>query len=716
MFSSDKPINKISEDILGRSNFSKELAKAIVNADSKESLIVALNGTWGSGKSSVINMVEDECKNIYQNKIKVVRFNPWYYSDRSNLILKYFECICAEEKIFDNIKKRKKVFEKIGNYAANFESVSSFIPYASGGVKAIKNASEQIKKKYESKLVNIEEQQKEIRKIFSTLEYKILIIIDDIDRLTQKEIRDIFQLVKLVADIPNMVYLLSFDREVVRSALDEFHKGKGEDYLEKIVQVQFELPQLSQKEYDKYLFKKIDEIIKDIPQSDFEQDRWIKIYNKSFKHLFRTLRHVNRYINTLSFDFHLVKNEVNIVDLLGITAVKVFNPWLYDTIRNNINMFLNVSTKSSGFDEIFLNKDDNKYKNEFLLLIDDSKLDKATKNLLVVLFPKTRKAIGDGFYSSVDESASRRKQRISNEDCFEIYFMFKIPQGFITNNEMKIVMDDKDENSFKIKLNTLNKENKISDFLNRLEDFTNEIPLNEIQKFINTFMSIGDSFVDKNEGGFFTGYFFQNSFKILRITFQLLIRIESKKERFEILKKAFKQDNISLGTVVTEITSNDSQHKRFGRNDQNVSEEKILLDEKDLDELELIGKSLIEKSSKNGELLYNKEFLSILYRWEEWGGEKELKEFIKNNCISIDKISILLLKFISRVSVQDGDGHETSHHYTMQFDSVKKFIDVDLVYSKLKDFNEKEYEEYLYEQKEAIRLFKVNYEGKNEFR
>ncbi len=73
-----------------------------------------------------------------------------------------------------------------------------------------------------------------------------MVIIDDIDRLTAAEIRQIFQLVKLSARFPYVVYVLAFDRDAVAEALSELGVTSGEEYLEKIVQVSFDLPPISE--------------------------------------------------------------------------------------------------------------------------------------------------------------------------------------------------------------------------------------------------------------------------------------------------------------------------------------------------------------------------------------------------------------------------------------------------------------------------------------
>jgi predicted KAP-like P-loop ATPase len=71
---------------------------------------------------------------------------------------------------------------------------------------------------------------------------KLLVIVVDIDRLSGDEVREVFRLIKSVADFPNVTYLLAFDREAVCRMHEPMQGGTGEEYLEKIVQVPFELP------------------------------------------------------------------------------------------------------------------------------------------------------------------------------------------------------------------------------------------------------------------------------------------------------------------------------------------------------------------------------------------------------------------------------------------------------------------------------------------
>lgn len=72
--------------------------------------------------------------------------------------------------------------------------------------------------------------------------FQRVVFIDDLDRLPADELQEMFRVIKSVANFPNVVYVLAYDREVVSAALDKFHPGRGELFLEKIVQMPLTMP------------------------------------------------------------------------------------------------------------------------------------------------------------------------------------------------------------------------------------------------------------------------------------------------------------------------------------------------------------------------------------------------------------------------------------------------------------------------------------------
>lgn len=105
IYNTDKPIFFKKDNLLGRSTFSRQLGKSLHDYEGDESLVIGIFGKWGTGKTSIINMVleEIETESINDcNKPTIIRFTPWNYSSQDNLILQYFNCIASKLDINDN--------------------------------------------------------------------------------------------------------------------------------------------------------------------------------------------------------------------------------------------------------------------------------------------------------------------------------------------------------------------------------------------------------------------------------------------------------------------------------------------------------------------------------------------------------------------------------------------------------------------------------------
>jgi len=100
MFQADQPITKCSEDKLGRTSFAEALAQGILSYKSDECIVLGLFGSWGTGKTSLINMclecIEKAIMSYSEGeKPIIIKFNPWNYSGEQKLILQFFSQISA---------------------------------------------------------------------------------------------------------------------------------------------------------------------------------------------------------------------------------------------------------------------------------------------------------------------------------------------------------------------------------------------------------------------------------------------------------------------------------------------------------------------------------------------------------------------------------------------------------------------------------------------
>ncbi len=244
MYLEDAPIKSKKDDLLHRSNFARRLGKALLETETKEGYCIGLFGAWGSGKSSVINMMLEEIdinSNNKEEKPIVMYFNPWNFSSSEQLLQQYF-LMLANKFAGKKDKRLSSIGNEIKKYAGMFDAFGEVGKVLSIGGNVV---SKLINKKTLTGTKDISQQKECIVKELAKQNQKIIVVIDDIDRLSNSEIKLIFQLVNTVAKFPNTIYLLSFDKEIVARALTEVQNYDGEKYLEKIIQVPIEIPKVS---------------------------------------------------------------------------------------------------------------------------------------------------------------------------------------------------------------------------------------------------------------------------------------------------------------------------------------------------------------------------------------------------------------------------------------------------------------------------------------
>ncbi len=236
VYSADRPINNSEQDLLGRSSFSKQLAKGILEYHGSDGLVIGLFGKWGTGKTSILNMAIDELERMgsnRDNKPLVTRFSPWNYSDKNDLIGIFFRNLMKTINLKGNDEFKNKVGEALRDYSGVLDLLE-LIPGTGSTFATIAKNTAQAQGKKLMKGDDLDETRRKLADALRAVGKKIIVTIDDIDRLTNSQIRDIFQLVKQVGDFPNIIYILAMDRDVVRGALAEVHNFDGNEYLEKI--------------------------------------------------------------------------------------------------------------------------------------------------------------------------------------------------------------------------------------------------------------------------------------------------------------------------------------------------------------------------------------------------------------------------------------------------------------------------------------------------
>ena len=428
-YSVDQPINDKGDDLLGRKTFSEYLGKAIYEHDQKSGLVIGLYGKWGTGKTSVINMAENVIKKLAKNdgnEPLIIKFAPWNYSNKSDLIYTFLKSLENELEIqADEETKKYKIGKFLSDYAEAF-SVVKFIPFVGTIIEPVAKTAIKVQGENLTQVPDLEGTKDKLVQELKDLKNKIIVVIDDIDRLTSSQIRDIFQLVKQVADFPNIVYVLVMDKEVVCSALEKVHNMDGNEYLEKIIQVPFEIPETRKDNLYSILRDRINKIVNGHVSNEEYYD---SVLRNCVEPYINTMRDINRLINIFQFKYEALNKETLPEDLLAITTLEVLESKLYKWIYDNKGFVCGdkeyalvvLEKEKLGYDhDYYCNKYYNEFKNRGIN--PDTAVD-----CVATLFPSFAKIIGKYRHIGAPSTEGiKEKMRIADLEKFETYFVFNL--------------------------------------------------------------------------------------------------------------------------------------------------------------------------------------------------------------------------------------------------------------------------------------------------
>ena len=660
MFNTDKPINKACEDKLGRSVFAKQLANAIVNFQTKDNYAVSLQGKWGCGKTSVLNMAIEEIKQLSEskddnNKIIIIQFNPWNFTDTNQLINQFFITLTNSLKIDSKNKKVKDVGSAIEKYSSALE-YSEYIPVVGKYLKIIPKLTsafgKSMKDNAESKLNDVAYRKREVEKALVELDCKILVVIDDIDRLSNEQIRLVFQLVNAVAGFPNIIYLLSFDKDIVSRALEDVQGCNGQEYLEKIIQVPFDVPPVDISKLYNVLFEKLDSIIY-LPYG-------VEVFDACISPFIKTLRDVNRFYNALSFMYASVKEEVDFIDMAGISSLQVFAPQIFGWIKEN-KFSLIGGYKGGGVVLNELNKRKEETLKEFEKIYPDNPV--IMLNSIASLFPSFSNGV---FYPSdfATQDEIYQAMRISSSDKFDLYFSLSLDTIKISRKEIDNSLFKMDEQELREYIKILNERELFSDYFKEIRHNISRIPEDRIELFLS--ILVFQSGRISEEKSHLIGANL-NDLSIYTIS-DLLFKIIDENSRFIIISKMFSNsDFLSFQYLLHLLHIIELTYGRIVETSNMQNEKLISLEH--LYELEKIFLKRTKSFLLKTNLLDWKEARRVSFLWEFIENES-YSNYMKEALSEVNSIP----KYIS-INANEWSGSDGTRGYTFDNESYTKFID-----------------------------------------
>lgn len=405
----DDPLVDSSQDALGRKLPAAGFAKRILEIDASAGLVVGVLGPWGSGKTTFVNFARES---LVQDGAPIVDFNPWMFSGADQLVERFFIEVGAELKVKPGLAEIGKGFEEYGELFAGLgwlPIVGPWIERARGGVKILG-------KLMSARREGIRGRREKLAEALKKLDTPLVVVLDDIDRLTTSEIRDVFKLVRLTASFPNVVYLLAFDRGRVEHALAE--QGiPGRDYLEKILQLAVDLPAVPPQLLDAQVFAGIDAALQTLETTGpFDEARWADVYCEVIRPLISNMRDVKRYALALQGTLGELGGQVSLVDVAALEAIRVFLPDVHRLLPAS------VSGLTTGSSMAYSGTEHPELKEQIDGLVataDESR--EVVKALLERVFPAGARHVGGTNYASDWQAEWLTTRRVAHQDVFWLY-------------------------------------------------------------------------------------------------------------------------------------------------------------------------------------------------------------------------------------------------------------------------------------------------------
>ncbi len=703
--SSDMPLADATQDALGVDPLAKNLASSLISMSPSDGMVMAIYGDWGTGKSTLMNFIRSylEQHKPENEQPYIIPFHPWQFSGHQDLVRSYFTELALSltaragihdkaESLTGSARELADLAGKLAEFGETVGDLPAWMHTLTGGLTQGVGVISAALKKREKPL---EALRGEIEDLLARQDRKLVVFIDDIDRLTPGEIRDVFRMVKAVANFPNVIYLLAFDKGVVSQALDAPPNLSGADYIEKIVQFDIALPKPDTHGVFILFTQRLDQIIAQnhLDATRLDRDRWTLLYHKFLKKLMITPRQAVRLSNTLAVTLPGLGNEVNLVDYVAIEALRLFFPEIYDEVRANPESFAGLpATSQDHHDRSFYRQRYNE-----LCAREEEAESEALRDVMKLLFPKVESGLGNVVFDPSRANEWAKDARVCSAKHFHIYFRYVVPEDHLTQVDMEIARKiAHNQEEFEALLRSFSQPtrsdgtSKLSDFLDR---FLHLVKIDDALKpalpsVIRAFLTVGDE-IDRPEDeprGFmdFNDTPRQTSWIVLEA-----IEKSPKEERYPLLIEAL-QKSPALYTIVETVISLGVDHGRWSSKseDELLPEEERNISFEQFEECERVVIERIRAASEDGTLQQTWRLAPILAFWSsEVKDNAEIKKEIQDWVRKATVDDTGLLEFLLRLSTK---GKRTNVHDGIVREKVRivpsfvgRFLDIDRTYERV---------------------------------
>jgi hypothetical protein len=462
---SDAAIRSADQDRFRRGPIASRIAAEARVTSADGGNVIAICGPWGSGKTSIANMAMEELR--ADPSCVVMHFNPWTFFGADDLIFRFF--VELSKTLGQRDGRLRAVAERLAGYAGALSGVVKAVPGIGGAGELLLNTFQQLTNAASGDGPTLDDQRELLVEALKAYEGRIVVFLDDIDRLTDDEIRAVVRLVKVVGDLPRLSYVLAFDKARVEQVLGapetdaKRAQERGRAYLEKIVQSEHNVPM---PRYGALWEFVRDQLLGacsgyDAPAEDDED--WTTIMLALVGRI-QTPREAKRVANSVAAGLYLYSREIAVVDIVMLEALRTLESEVHAWIPRSADLL------TSGLDGA---EDRDQARARLQTLVSAARSEYTAKALLGNLFPAIAPELGNGRPATTTE---RRDRRVADGNVLSTYIHASISDDQLSADLVEHLVDLLDSpEEFGAALANVSEET-FSDAVVRLLDYRENFP------------------------------------------------------------------------------------------------------------------------------------------------------------------------------------------------------------------------------------------------
>lgn len=410
----------VDYDLLHRKELIENISMTIKNCHPNKKFVLSLSGNWGSGKTTILNLVKKQLKECQENIIIIGDFDPWNFEDEAALLGAILDTIFQKMDINYSISKqrawKRDLIALIFNINEATRGVNfSFLKENVNSVSKIRN---------------------QINEYMAFSDRRLVFVLDNIERLGSEKMLFLLKTVADVLNLDRVTYILSYDPRIMERLLTE--QKYDMEYLKKNVQMEFCVLELDTDLKNDLMFRCVDNML---TIYGIEGEKRTEILNiiPLLTDYTQDVRDIKRFLNSIMSVLYYFSNEqckrlatqLNICDYIIIELIKRENRELYSIIWKSAMHFVSADRETMFGYEGYLQANQEKENAEikdFYKKLFGSEKNSRYLNLLKRIFPyvdhyvRERNSIINKDYTDEKYEQTIKKHRIYSGNYFPIYF------------------------------------------------------------------------------------------------------------------------------------------------------------------------------------------------------------------------------------------------------------------------------------------------------